>query len=104
MFSRFIIKKNILFKVAQKKHFSTFTSSNIPIVGVCVGCMALSFQLGVLYPWHQEINDRFVIVENLAKRIETVAINLDAKLSQVDQYLYMKTYLYKYIFNNLLRF
>jgi uncharacterized membrane protein len=36
-----------------------FTKENIPPIALVVGCVALCFQIGVLYPWHEVLSEEF---------------------------------------------
>ncbi len=35
----------------------------VPIIGLVVGLCALSFQIGVLFPWHAELSAQFNALE-----------------------------------------
>lgn len=40
-----------------------FTRENIPPIALIVGCVALSFQVGVLYPWHEILSEDFLLLQ-----------------------------------------
>ena len=43
---------------------------NIPIIGIAIGIMAFSFQIGVLYPWHHELSVQFDSLEVFISRYD----------------------------------
>lgn len=43
-------------EAATKKFF---IRENIPPIALIVGCVALTFQVAVLYPWHETLSDEF---------------------------------------------
>jgi hypothetical protein len=40
-------------------YFSEDTRRNFPLIALVVACSALCFQIGVLYPWHEELSHQF---------------------------------------------
>lgn len=40
-----------------KKGF--FAKENLPVPALIIGCVAFSFQVGVLYPWHEQLSEQF---------------------------------------------
>jgi hypothetical protein len=65
MFARRAVYQSKLF---TKRSFSinekpSWFKKNLPLIGVMVGLSAFSFQIGVLFPWHEELSDQFKALE-----------------------------------------
>mmetsp|Transcript_39 Transcript_39/g.53 ORF Transcript_39/g.53 Transcript_39/m.53 type:complete len:144 (-) Transcript_39:170-601(-) len=54
-----------------------------PIVGVFLGCTALSFQVFVLYPWHEILTENFEALEAITKKLEVTQAILHKKVDAV---------------------
>lgn len=54
------------FKQQKRNIFNAekpFSKENIPFYGAAVGITALSFQVMVLYPWHEELSTQFSAIQ-----------------------------------------
>jgi hypothetical protein len=54
---------------AEVEKDSLFQRKNLPVLGVAIGLTALSFQLFVLYPWHETLRDDFSNLEVNIKQL-----------------------------------
>ena len=46
----------------------TFFTRYLPITSFMVGASALTFQLTVLYPWHNELDKEFMMLKELKEQ------------------------------------
>uniref|UniRef100_A0A6T5VD33 Uncharacterized protein n=1 Tax=Chromulina nebulosa TaxID=96789 RepID=A0A6T5VD33_9STRA len=56
---------------------------NIPPVALMIGCIALGFQVFVLYPWHEELSHQFNQLETSTKLLEYISNQLNIKMDKV---------------------
>lgn len=48
---------------AELERDGLFQRKNLPVLGVAIGLIALSFQVFILYPWHEVLRDDFSTLE-----------------------------------------
>lgn len=48
---------------AEVESSGIFKRKNLPVLGVAVGFTALSFQMFILYPWHERLSEDFSTLE-----------------------------------------
>eukprot|EP01033_Poteriospumella_lacustris_P003123 gene3123-2296_t len=74
------------FKQQKRSIFNAekpFSRENLPFYGAAVGLTAFSFQVMVLYPWHEELSTQFSAIQNAIGHMERFSKSLDDKMDKV---------------------
>ena len=63
LFGVFRVNKRFSSDASHHEPHSHPILKHLPLVGVMVGISAFSFQIGVLFPWHEELSTQFTALE-----------------------------------------
>jgi len=63
LFGFFRVNKRFSSDTSHHETHSHPILKHLPLVGVMVGISAFSFQIGVLFPWHEELSTQFTALE-----------------------------------------
>jgi len=61
----------------EKKSLGSKILSILPILSFFVGCAGVSFQIFVLYPWHEELSAEFKSLEQAITKLDITLIQMN---------------------------
>lgn len=85
-FSRAAFRGASPFQIPKRTVFNTqklWSRENLPFYGFTVGMAALSFQVGVLYPWHEEVNNQVKGLVKATDKIDVLSVNLETRIRDI---------------------